>query len=153
MHMVRRWVSKSSHLARLPVVTWCTFHWRLVGCRGRGPSTCAWGRSSCGDTGQAGPAAGSWGRLWRPGSTTFNTHNVIGGLSIDRSTTSLSEMTFGRTKGGKLYNVITYNVIQANQKTESVVYRWLRVLIMFDITRFPAFCQSIGCHFKRCSDT
>jgi len=42
------------------------------------------------------------------------------------------------TKGGKLPDVITHNVIWDNQKNESFAYRWLRILAMCDITGFPA---------------
>jgi len=48
-------------------------------------------------------------------------------------------MSDAPTKGGKLRNVITQNVVLANQKTESFVYQWLRALTMFNVTCFPAF--------------
>jgi len=41
-----------------------------------------------------------------------------------------------------LHYVITYNVIWANQKTESYVYCWLRALAMFDVMRFPTFVRA-----------
>jgi len=53
-------------------------------------------------------------------------------------------MTFGRTKSGKLRNVITHKVILANQKAESFVYGWLRVHATFDKTCFPAFVRALG---------
>jgi len=37
---------------------------------------------------------------------------------------------------------ITYNVILANQKTESFEYHWLRALAMFDVMSFPPFCRA-----------
>ena len=43
------------------------------------------------------------------------------------------------TKGGKLRNVITHNVVWANQKTEYFVYRWQHAHATFDLTCFPAF--------------
>jgi len=43
------------------------------------------------------------------------------------------------TKGGNLRIVLTNNVVWANQKTESFVFRWLPTLAMFDVTCFPAF--------------
>ena len=46
-------------------------------------------------------------------------------------------MMFGLTKVRKLRNAITHNVIWANQKTASFVYR--QVSAVFDITCFPAF--------------
>ena len=50
-----------------------------------------------------------------------------------------SEMTVVSTKGGNLHNIIMYNIIWANQKTESFVYHWLCGHAMFDVTCFPAF--------------
>jgi len=46
---------------------------------------------------------------------------------------------FGLTKGGKLHIIMAHNVIWANQKTDSFVYRRLGAHKMFDITCFPAF--------------
>jgi len=48
---------------------------------------------------------------------------------------------FGPTKGRKLRNVITNNVIWANQKTEYFVYHWLHTHAMVDVTCFPAFVR------------
>jgi len=56
---------------------------------------------------------------------------------------------FGLTKGGNLPNIITYNFIWANIKTESFVYLWLGARAMFDMVLRD--CQSKVCHFK-CSD-
>ena len=53
-------------------------------------------------------------------------------------------------KYGNLHNAITYNIILANQKTESVEYHWLRALAIFDITSFPAILLGIRRHFKFC---
>ena len=53
-------------------------------------------------------------------------------------------------KCGKLRYTMTYNVIWANQKTESFEYHWLRALAMFDVTSFPAILSGIGQHFKFC---
>jgi len=49
-------------------------------------------------------------------------------------------------KCGKLRSVMTYNVIWANQKTESVVYRWYAHMqhLTFDITCFPVFVGAWG---------
>ena len=57
------------------------------------------------------------------------------------------------TKGGKLRNVITHNMVWAGQKTESIVYRWLCALAMFDVTYFAGICLSIGRHFKHSVNT
>jgi len=54
-----------------------------------------------------------------------------------------SRLMLGSTKGGNLPNVTTHNVIWANQKTESFVYRWLLAHAMFDVTCFPAFSDVI----------
>ena len=43
------------------------------------------------------------------------------------------------SKGRKLRNVITNNVIRIKQKTESFVHRWQRAHVSFQVTRFPAF--------------
>jgi len=51
----------------------------------------------------------------------------------------LEMMSYALTNIGKLCNVITYNVVWANQKTESFVYCWLYALTMIDVTCFPAF--------------
>jgi len=50
-----------------------------------------------------------------------------------------SEIEFGFTKGGILSNVITYNVVWANQKNKSFTYCLLRSHAMFDLTCFPVF--------------
>jgi len=55
-----------------------------------------------------------------------------------------------RQKGGNLRYAIAYNVIWANQKTESFEYHWLHELAMFDITSFPAILTGIESHFKLC---
>ena len=59
-------------------------------------------------------------------------------------------MTFGRTKSGKLRNVITHNAILANQKTESYVFTWQRAHLSFQVTCVSAFARR---HFKRSVDT
>ena len=41
--------------------------------------------------------------------------------------------------GGKLFNVITHNIIRTNHKTESSVYRWLCAHALFHTTCFAAF--------------
>jgi len=67
-------------------------------------------------------------------------HQVIHVHAIDVSTNRLSDHLKWRyvwQKAG-IY-VIGYNVIWANQKTESYVYRWLRALALFNVTRFSAF--------------
>jgi len=48
-------------------------------------------------------------------------------------------MTLCLTQVGNLRYAIKYNVIWANHKSKSFVYRWLRTLAMFDVTRFSAF--------------
>ena len=53
-------------------------------------------------------------------------------------------------KCGNLRYDITYNVIFANQKTESFEYHWLSALAMFDVTRFPAILSCIGRHLMFC---
>jgi len=55
-----------------------------------------------------------------------------------------------RQKRGNLRYAITYNVIWANQKTESVEYHRLRALAMFKIMNFFANSLGIGRHFKFC---
>jgi len=54
---------------------------------------------------------------------------------IDESTPVDSD---GLTKRGKLCNAIIYNVIWTYQKTEYIVYCWLRAHAVFYITCFPA---------------
>jgi len=49
------------------------------------------------------------------------------------------EMTFGPSKSRNLHDVISENIIPANQKTELLVFCWLHAQIMFDVTWFPAF--------------
>jgi len=51
-------------------------------------------------------------------------------------------MAFATTKGGKLFNVITHNVIKANMKTESFVYCWLHTHALFEITGFHIFVRT-----------
>jgi len=46
-------------------------------------------------------------------------------LLIDNPFVGPTEITFGLTKFGKLLNDVPHNVISANQKAESFVYRWL----------------------------
>jgi len=53
-------------------------------------------------------------------------------------------------KRGFLCYVITYNIIWANQITESFEYHWLLALAMFDVMSFPAILSSIGRYFKFC---
>ena len=36
----------------------------------------------------------------------------------------------------------TFNVIWANQMTESFEYHWLRALAMLDVCAFPPFCRA-----------
>ena len=50
---------------------------------------------------------------------------------IDKVFVGPSEMTLCLTKGWNLRYVIMYNVIWANQKTKSFVYRWLHAHAMF----------------------
>ena len=50
------------------------------------------------------------------------------------------------TKCGKLRNAITYNVIWANQKSESFVYRCLRALVWRN--SLSRICRSIERHFS-----
>jgi len=78
---------------------------------------------------------------------------VISHLFLDRKSCLLvgpSKITLCMTKGGILHKGITYNIIWANQKTESHVYRWLHSLANFKVTfqhlsehrkSFQAFCQ------------
>ena len=72
-------------------------------------------------------------------------HVCTGGWLIVVSTTHLSasEMTFGLNTCRNFRNVITHNVIWANQKTESFVYRWLCTNSMFDVTYFSAFVRAL----------
>ena len=55
-------------------------------------------------------------------------------------------MTFGSTQCGEILNVITQNVIWANQKT---VFRSLRARAMFDVMCFAAFVGASNVKFKR----
>jgi len=55
--------------------------------------------------------------------------NLIVGLSTWRYVCERRELTF----------FITYKVIWANQKIASLVYRWLRSLVILHVTRFHAF--------------
>ena len=50
---------------------------------------------------------------------------------------------------GKLRNIITHNIVWANQNTKSFVYPWLRTLAMFDVMCFPAFvgASDVNCNF------
>ena len=52
-------------------------------------------------------------------------------------------MIFGPTKVRKLCNIITHNIIRANQKRLSFVYQWLSWHATFDITWFPAFVWAL----------
>jgi len=63
-------------------------------------------------------------------------HHLTDKKRIDRM---LEMMYQALTKSGNSCNVQTHNGIWANQKTESVVYRWLRSQAMTDITCFFAF--------------
>ena len=45
--------------------------------------------------------------------------------------------------------VVTPNVIWANQKAESFVYRWLSAHVLFYINVLSSICRSTGRHFKR----
>jgi len=57
-------------------------------------------------------------------------------VSIDR----LKWRSMLRQKAGnKLTSLHTTSLIKANQKIKCFVYRWLRALAMFDVTRIPAF--------------
>jgi len=58
-------------------------------------------------------------------------------------------MRFGPTKCGKSHEIITYSIIEANQKAESFVFQWLGTQT-YTILRnvLSCDCQSIGCHFK-----
>ena len=55
-----------------------------------------------------------------------------------------------RQKRRNLRYTITYNVIGANQKTESFENHWLHAFKMFDVTSFSAILSGIGHHFKFC---
>jgi len=50
------------------------------------------------------------------------------------------EMTFSLIKGRKLHYVVTHNVIWANQKIKSSVYRWL--CAKFNVTCFLTFIRA-----------
>jgi len=66
---------------------------------------------------------------------------------IDIPCVGPSEIKLYMTKRWKCalrHTVIAYNVIWGNQKTEYSVYRWLRALAMFDVTRFPTFVGASG---------
>jgi len=52
------------------------------------------------------------------------------------------EMSNAPIRGGKLCNVITHNVVWANQKTESFMYHWLCTLAMFDVNVLSAFVRA-----------
>ena len=54
-----------------------------------------------------------------------------------------SEVTLYVTKGENLHYVIRYNIIWANQKTESFVYCSLCPLAKFDVMCFPAFVGAL----------
>jgi len=62
-------------------------------------------------------------------------------------------MTFGLTKYWKVLNVVPHNVISANQKAESFVYRWLRAHAMLNENVLSRICRSIGSRFKSSVDT
>ena len=66
---------------------------------------------------------------------------------IDRPVEMTSD---ARQKHQNLCHAITYNVIWANQKTESFEYHWLPALAMFDVTSFCAILSGIRRHFKHC---
>jgi len=55
-----------------------------------------------------------------------------------------------RQKTRELRYAITYNVIWANQKTETFLHIWLRALAMFEVTTFPVILLGTGGHFKFC---
>jgi len=57
-------------------------------------------------------------------------------------------MTSDTQKCENLCYAITYNIILANQKTESFEYHWLGALAMFDITSFPDILSGIRRHFN-----
>jgi len=63
---------------------------------------------------------------------------------IDNPFVGHSEMTLCLTKGGIKRYFITYNVIWANQETESVVYRWFCTLALFYVMRVPRFVGASG---------
>jgi len=54
---------------------------------------------------------------------------------------------YARQKCGNLRYAITYNVIWANQRTESFERHWLRALAMFDVTRFSTILSGVGRRF------
>ena len=60
-------------------------------------------------------------------------------VSVISQTHQLSEMTFGLTKGGTSRNILTHNIIWANQKTKSFVHLCLCTHAKFDVTAFFAF--------------
>jgi len=60
-------------------------------------------------------------------------------LCINNPFVGLSKLELCPTKSWKLCNVVTHNIILANQKTESSLYLWLSAHAIFDVMRFPAF--------------
>ena len=62
-------------------------------------------------------------------------------------------MSCAPTKGRKLHNLITHNVLWVNQKVEFFVYCGLCALAMFDVIVFSYICRSIILHFKHLVDT
>ena len=58
--------------------------------------------------------------------------------AMNASTERLKWRPMVPTKGKKLRNVKTHNVVWANQKTESRVYRWLCALAMFELACYSA---------------
>ena len=53
-------------------------------------------------------------------------------------------MAFGPTKARKSWNVEMHNVICANQKTETLVYRWLCAHAMFNVMLFTALAGALN---------
>ena len=62
-------------------------------------------------------------------------------------------MSDASTKGGNFSNVITHNVIWANQKSEYFMYRWLHAHAMFNVMCFPRIGWSIRRHFMHSVNT
>jgi len=52
-------------------------------------------------------------------------------LLIDNLFVGPHELMIGPTKTGKLHNVTTHKVIWANQKTETFVYCWLLLYMLW----------------------
>ena len=69
--------------------------------------------------------------------------------AMDNPFVGPSGMTFCRTNYWTLCNVIRQNVIW-DQKTESFVYHWLCLHLMFNDTCFPAFVGALDAFLELC---